>query len=654
MCEVEKLKLNPPCALRAKIYERQLCEVYKTLLQSPRLAPLQTRCGDAVCDRELLNRLARILDEYVIVGVAADLGRCRPTLYDNSHEPTLRDVDPTKPHEAEKPDLKKDSHETKQAYARYFERYINKVWRDPDREIGSGVDIFLRRHVMIEHAVKKSAAHFANNIITACERICADWATIGSLFFPGTLPTKVAKIATTGSDFHKGGQQVMIFTFLCADNMKRKLVYKPADVELDYRLVGNTHLASLDKTALGAGQSLTELINGFLSDEHKLPTYRVLPRHPGSGLQPQNGRLPIEKSYGYIEFLTHEPSGQPSDWVTNNEDDIRNFYRQWGGVLAMGSLFSLSDLHQENVIVHQLRPHLIDLEVSLTGPVDGVSGTLALDSTIGGLTGVDHAEVRRARGYDETANLIVAQLSVDPKAPRAPTMNRVRLLEHLAEPKDYIRHLVFGFALTMRTCREHVDDLTRWLDDTRVKKTVARFIPYPTGEFNSRIRLLYGPLYCGSPVPRAARDFKREPFIGWEQNALKPHQSPPTVPEGETRGQWPAPRQNYAIQTAEHNFADYLNCDVPSYYHRLNSRNLLNARGEKVVVRMDLSEDHRQTYFPQSTHRIVRKQVTDLSDQNMFQARVENAVHEIANGFKTDPKSLRTLALVTGLSDVFS
>jgi hypothetical protein len=488
---------------------------------------------------------------------------------------------------------------------------------------------------MIRHAVTTVADNFANNIIAACARMAGDWDDICAIFFPGNQPIELRKITPTGSDFHKGGQLVLILTF----NTSATLVYKPADVELDYRLIGDT--TAVGEKRLEGGRSLSELINDRLPDDDKLPTYRILPRNPGSTLKKgPNGRLPIESSYGYIEFLTHLPAtlagwrrDRASDWVTADETNIKRFYRQWGGLLAMASLYSISDLHVENAIAHGCRPHLIDLEVSFTGPITGIGGTYALQSGSGALAGEGVGEGRRVRFNDRTANLEVGDAGAE--LGKSPTINRLWHSKdggspRLVEPREWVAQIWGGFDTIIGACRQQLPALLTWLNDESVKNTIARFIPYSTGEFKNRLRLLYSPQYCSYLVPVNEHDFARLPFIAWTKSAEDASRERDSNIDGEALAtQWPSPRPNHAIQTAEHAFADYLKCDVPSYYHRLASRDLLNARGELVAVRMDLTPDNRQTYFPRSTWGIVKDQITDLGDETRLQARRAAALKQL-------------------------
>ena len=247
--------------------------------------------------------------------------------------------------------------------------------------------------------------HHQDNVALACQRVHTDWNAISEAFFPGNPIEELLEIQTTGNDFHKGGKQVLILTFLLKgptsgrfkDTNSGRVVYKPSGVEIDCRLVGDSDIVNnIAPQGYHQDESLTELINGFVTAANPtraepegftskpLPTYRILPYN----------RTSVPESYGYIEFLTHDPpnpkhvgqftmasdvgksamSVRPadaprSDWLITDPSAAQVFYHQFGGLMAMAAAVSLSDLHVQNAIAHACQPHLIDLEEALKRPM---------------------------------------------------------------------------------------------------------------------------------------------------------------------------------------------------------------------------------------------------------------------------------------------
>jgi hypothetical protein len=515
-----------------------------------------------------------------------------------------------------------------------------------------GVEAFFRRYPLIRHAVKKSAKNFRDNILLACERLFEDWEHIGNVFFPDNKPIKLTKIKPSGSDTHKGGKQVLFLTFQLVNHQTGQLVYKPSDVEMDYRLVGNTD-RTRNNYDLGELLSLTELVNKYirLTGDIQLPTYRILPRSPGSKLTTLwiNGKetLPIEKSYGYIEFLSHNPKhreedgkpaewdGHPGDWVTNNEEDVGRFYCQLGGFMAISSVFSLCDIHHENIIVHDRQPYLIDQENSFAKPIKGLDGCLMLGLVKKDVADRDKPDIPQDRKITmPLQNPIMRGYSRKKR-----TMNRIWISNsvgqsQLAEPTRYVHCIAAGFAIVLKTLKDHRLEILSWLNG--VKDCVARSVIFPTTEYYKQLDWVYFDVKAADPYTTSYEG--EEWFTVWKNQALRNYEKVYSNLEldkdlSETYGGWPAIKDAngrytaaapiYVLQQQDNDFFDYINCDIPSYYHRLNSQDLLNARGEKVDIATGAPEHApgRNTYFPESTWTIISRQLEELGNDQSFSER---------------------------------
>ncbi len=210
-------------------------------------------------------------------------------------------------------------------YAAYQNYFNNNILNLVNATYNVNVAAFYVQYPITANAVQRITANFQANIREACERIIADRVNIQNLFidqFPGLTLDSLKAIKSTGSDFHKGGKQVLILTFATSwwwgyipwwSDLK--VVYKPTDLEVDCLLVGNTAAVN---NAIGGpafqAHSLAEIFNargaanppaGF----EALPTYRILPRNPTSALPMGPGGLPVRNAYGYIEHLGYDLTG---------------------------------------------------------------------------------------------------------------------------------------------------------------------------------------------------------------------------------------------------------------------------------------------------------------------------------------------------------
>ena len=133
---------------------------------------------------------------------------------------------------------------------------------------------------------------------------------------------KILDVHYSGSDFHNGGEQVLIIHFksILADNELIKVVYKPRSVGLEiffYQIL----------KAIGSLQ--TESVSFF-------PV------------------LLDRETHGYSEFVEHR--------LCTTEKETRNFYINSGKILATLHITGGSDCHQENLIACFDKLLLIDGE----------------------------------------------------------------------------------------------------------------------------------------------------------------------------------------------------------------------------------------------------------------------------------------------------
>lgn len=668
-----------PCDLRARIYRRYLEEAKQCFYRYTNFQVSDTNKAKiqvALQDPNLLSCLAKAIDTYVATGVAYDLRKWRYRILHDlppPEEPPLSTVEnPTDVTFLKSPVLEGEDREVEPEgparlwYQKYFEWFIYRGYvtqtGDGGPTITTGVEAYFLRYPLIRHAAETCTRNFVENIKLACERVCRDaWpqggevGAIGQVFFINDRPKSLVKIDPSGSDTHKGGKQVLFLTFQLISDGYGKLVYKPSDVEMDYRLLGNTdgmrNNYDLDNTP-----SLTELVNPNLNAPKciPLPTYRILPRNHGSTLEEgdeANPILPIYTSYGYIEFLTHEPpayedgkpkpmrqGSAPGDWVTDNEATVRNFYRQWGELIALCSVFSLCDLHRENVIVHNLQPYLIDLENCLAKPIDGFDGGL-----IDGMTAFTVAD--RDQPEDASQEGIVNLPLLNPQMKHyrmKPTPNRIWLSREnkSAEPKNYSDDIALGLNIMLRILKVNSAIIREWLES--IKDCVARSVIFRTTDYYKRCAWVY--FDAKATDPSSASFVDGEWFTKWKEEAesfygkvlgnesdLGDYGAWPSIKEGD---RYTSAAPIYALQTRDNDFQDYTNCDIPSYYHRLDSPDLLNARGQKVNVNIGhiCPPLGRITYFPESTWRVVRRQLDGLGNATEYHNRLCRCLDQIKVG----------------------
>lgn len=624
------------CGRRRRLYQTQLDDTrtYLGNLVAPKgvLASNAGQLGTALADPTLIDALEQILNAYVTCAVARDLQRLAASkalfVSDPDDRPPLAEV-LAKPDTVVEGRLDTDNGANKRrAYNRYFDWYIDPANVAADGEKAkSGVAAFYERYPLIDHAVKTVTEHYQQNIKLACQRVVENWTEINVAFF-GSKMTELKKIRTTGNDFHKGGRQVLILSFQLAGPVAGgdgapelgRVVYKPSGVEIDCRIVGDSATVNKVRPQLYAQKSsLTEIINKYLPPgqardgftTRALPTYGVLPYNRDS----------VPDSYGYIEFLTHGPEldvpivsrdkipeavGEKvrtldrgtiaaSDWITPNPTDAQVFYHQFGALMAMAMAVSLCDLHLQNVIAHDRRPHLIDLEEALKRPMTNVGQTY-----LNGALGVYHDPEAPALSVegDRTSDLKVEGWKSPADSPAACVLYLFRGASAPAEPATLDeprnrRALIHGLSDVFGTLASEqcFGDVKAWAEG--LGATIARYVPRATKLYADSCRALYR-FNCEaavkSPPPdswydqvRSATDatfFFREQISG-RRKGFRDQVN--VLNQGWKEDRWIAPF--FAAEHPDHAWRDFLNCDVPSFYHLLGDRDLRNSAGRTVNVK---------------------------------------------------------------------
>jgi hypothetical protein len=344
--------------------------------------------------------------------------------------------------------------------------------------------------------------------------------------------------------------------------------------------------------------SLTEIINGLIATEKStdpqstletLPTYRILPRsYTSAQPQPTNYPLPIRNAYGYIEFLKYETSVPGKIWSyfsygasdflilpdQDAEKIIPRFYRQIGQWLAIACTFSLQDLHLQNVRVMSYTPYLIDLEVCLVKPVDsaektGLFGKLG-GTELGGITGGTIAVEEYVWDWQiDRDNRPVLDKYLPPKTYQN-RLYAMRPTTKLVPPNPF--YILRGFNTLMELLQKAANNnsFDAWF--TRLTGVLVRYIPYPTIDFKQTRDTIIG---------TTNDDHKfNDALILTIQNMLN------LTLQAKFQGyqQAATPQPDFLAYQYAVSGADYQNMDIPVFYHRIGTQDLVDSDGGLVPV----------------------------------------------------------------------
>ncbi|HTF05166.1 MAG TPA: DUF4135 domain-containing protein [Bacteroidia bacterium] len=566
----------------------------------------------------------------------------------------------------------------------YNDFFTNSFFDPNDIVFDNNVLGFFNRYRTARNAMMRLTANFQSNIREACERILQDRALLNRLFRGNHAAIRIdylRGIKSTGSDFHKGGKQVLIITsritidpndFIPATG-ELKFIYKPGDMEIDCLVTGNSAAANFADPNFPLSPTLAEIINTRIraikqvnpnSPLELIPTYRILPRNYHSAVMAGPPFPNLRNAYGYVEFLSFgfhqpldffgDPNGQPeSDYLItpgmNRAEIVRRFYRIMGQWCALSATFSLADLHYENVRVRGYYPFLIDLEDSLIDPVNNIENDTLLLTTSGGITGVhkNNWDYDWEVAHPDTPGGAFIQRHYIDKYCQNRLWERQGQAMKTVVPVDAAA-LREGFDEGMQLIAWGVGNLqndinnvntvnnsifTTWI--ARTNRVLVRFLAYSTGDLRGIRDAIYLTPNVNTPVAQVIA----VELLAKLTNQYNQYQQQNT----------PDPNFVACRPTIMQN--DCQNMDIPTFYHRLHSNELVDSSGNNIDVpaqvtitdplnpaqtipaNTNMARNHFFAQVPMTT-RVLNTQLDILAAQNTYLARfnlIDGQIQATAN-----------------------
>ena len=174
----------------------------------------------------------------------------------------------------------------------------------------------LHEYPVLARQVVTTVEHWVRNCLELLGHLCADWEELVATLSPETEPGPLVAVSADVGDSHREGRSVKILNF--RDGLK--VVYKPHSLSVD------THFQGL---------------LAWLNRRGATPAFRTL-------------KVIDRRSYGWVEFVEARGCETP--------EQVRNFYRRQGGLLALLYALEATDFHFENLIASGEHPVLVDLE----------------------------------------------------------------------------------------------------------------------------------------------------------------------------------------------------------------------------------------------------------------------------------------------------
>ncbi|GHO54866.1 type 2 lanthipeptide synthetase LanM family protein [Ktedonobacter robiniae] len=421
---------------------------------------------------------------------------------------------------------------------------------------------FLEEYVVLARLLIEGIESWLEVHLEILRRLCRDWKEIRATFCPDQDPGMLIEIQGGQGDTHRGGQSVSVLRW----SSGFRLVYKPRPLSTDIHF-----------------QKLLLWLN-----EHGFqPAFRPF-------------TLLSREQYGWVEFL-------PST-TCQSKDELERFYQRQGGFLALLYALQAADFHAENLIACGEHPFLIDLEVlflPLAGDpeeasednqeahvVDGPPRTVLniglLPSRIWSDENQDGVDISGVGGRPGQLSAVPVstlqgmgtdEMSIKrERVEMALGQNLPTLQGQFVDPFDYSECLVTGFTSVYRLLLAHREEL------------VTRMIPlFAQDEVRCLVRhtQFYYTLLEHSHHPNVLRDALDRDRL-FDRLWFTVDIIPPLlhVIDAETADMWAG--------------------DIPFFYSRASSRDLMSYRGERIPK-----------FFVESGLDMVQREILRLNERDL-------------------------------------
>ncbi|HAS42661.1 MAG TPA: hypothetical protein DCS93_19430 [Microscillaceae bacterium] len=453
-------------------------------------------------------------------------------------------------------------------------------------------------------------------------RISADLSDLNKVFGGGIQSLRL--IETLDDILVKRGQQTLLLTFNTSDG-DTKIVYKPYDIEMDALIVGDSVALGRADTHFFAGEdekSFYELINEVLERStriisgraHLMPTYKLLPRNYGSR---RVSITDLTKAYGYVEFLSNEKtkenyqnplgafSGQTyDDYFISNEPEIaERFFTILGQTAPIAHFLSLTGANHQNLIVYNFLPYLVEPGSLFYNPLDKDDGvtrfyTLGLLEFTEKFFGIEKTSGSMPETYSrQVIETIRSKNRLWDASTNAPIF-----------PQNFIDQIATGIDTVTKTFRNII--FGDWL--SRARRATTRYTIYSTRDYTSD----YQSILNDKSIISATNS---DAFNAWAYARTQQR-----FEEWSNQLTTENPDDTYGLRflgvLPEYTYQDYANGDLPVFYHKLNTRQVVNSQGI-VLTLPSQTINYIGENNVRKTLNIIRSVVDGLTNTNRSQSQ---------------------------------
>ncbi|MES2204234.1 MAG: DUF4135 domain-containing protein [Pseudomonadota bacterium] len=470
------------------------------------------------------------------------------------------------------------------------------------REGGSFQDYLFGQYPELQEKLVAIQGNLIKSLSTTISRIVKDQEVITSAFFPEVVEPRDAIIRASsmttsssrrssntmiteinidfsGKEFHRGQQQVLIVRCKTNEGSEAKFIYKPSSLVADTFLVGDVeklrelkmHYSDRFEGEIDINASVVQLINaGILPTSPRLQTYLVVPMRWST----------VTDSYGYIEFLEHDPAvsssitdnlqglllnaktkqeadriidefshavegsvarefqnilqelyedfqrGRKVHSITSDPQEVKDYSILCGQLAAIFRAFNIADMHVDNIFVHNKKPCAIDFEFCMSLSVASLQETSALTLLGGAFSPFSQTFIHwkflcpvqdnAAASSLDYAKIEGKEFFYGNNRLYQADIEANRLSPILAEREQFLA----GFHQVMNFFRASHLDITGILASNFVRSGFVRVAPLTTADFASMEKNVFGEM-MKVPGHKTMMEYRAERFQQWVNNVAE-------------------------------------------------------------------------------------------------------------------------------------
>lgn len=550
--------------------------------------------------------------------------------------------------------------------------------------------ILTKQYPAIEEMINQICLNFTQNTNQAFSRIVDDLELLEKNFLQGMSNPYLSKIISTGSDFHKQGQQVLILVFTDDNEKQRKIVYKPSSVLADAMIVGDLKKLSEIDPDYKNQKSMSEIINESAKKEsHKVGSYLVVPRLDGD---PNN----ICSHYGYIEFVEHTsvPDIDLETMVKDNpnyiNDEIRQLHKKFfkaliesggenhcilksmksledysyscGRLIAMMQLLGLTDVHCENLIIHEHKPFLIDTEACfslLSIPSTEQMGCFQSDQ------GAFNGDSRK----DEYFYFLRDIKGITSVWCTSPSSNQIVYVDEdkgraIIGCHPDSQHLLSGYKDMLEEYASNPKDILAWFDQEKVKNMRIRVLPKSTSEYANTIQVLFSKGFSEKEydalnekqISKNKKIFDAN-FTHYQTNQVKENCSAEDQKEHIEFHIAQAPLPGYCCDLSKNLFQEYRSLSIPYFHASVAQNQLFDAKNAPVPIKATVkdksneneSEENTQ-FFPETPIKMTLSRAKTIAQNEQLRVSMLSEVSSmISQRLNSEPLIIVAIDHITSI-----